>query len=458
MTPAHVAVIDVGKTNVKLALVNLATQGEVAVVTRPNAVQPGPPYPHFDVEGHWDFICDALAACHAAHRIDAISVTTHGACAVLLEADGALAAPVLDYEHGGPDDLRADYDAIRPDFALTGSPRLPGGLNLGAQLHWLFHRDPGLLARTAGIVTYPQYWGFRLTGALATDVTSLGCHTDLWCPDSGTPSPLVDALGIGGKLAAPRRPMDRLGPLSAAAAARTGLPRETPVVCGIHDSNASLYPHLIRRDAPFAVVSTGTWVIALAVGGAETPLDPARDTLVNVAATGQPVRSARFMGGRSFDLLSQGQHVAPTDADQDAVLTQGVMLLPSVVTGSGPFPDRAARWIDTAPPVGSGQRAAAIGFHLALMTASCLDLIGARGPTVVEGAFTRNAAFLRMLAAVTGRTVITTASQTGTSLGAAMLAGDGQDHRAASGDTPVHPPKGGIWSAYAAAWRSHLSR
>ncbi|MFZ3582765.1 FGGY-family carbohydrate kinase [Loktanella sp. DJP18] len=451
MTPRHVAVIDIGKTNAKLALVDLATEAEIAVVTRANTPRAGPPYPHFDVEGHWNFILDALAGFHADHGVDAISVTTHGACAVLLDADGDLAAPVLDYEHDGPDKVAAAYDAIRPDFAMTGSPRLPGGLNLGAQLHWLFDRDPSLLARTASIVTYPQYWGFRLTGALATDVTSLGCHTDLWCPDSGTVSPLVATLGIRGKLAPPRHPMDRLGKLTPAVAARTGLPAKTSVACGIHDSNASLFPHLIRREAPFAVVSTGTWVIALAVGGADVKLDAARDTLMNVAATGQAVRSARFMGGRSYDLLTAGRHVDPSLAEMEAVVARRIMLLPSVVAGSGPFPHAGARWINDEPAEGTGLRAAAVGFHLALMTQTCLSLIGARGPTVVEGAFSRNTAFLTMLAAASGRDVIATASSTGTSLGAALLLSDGRAPHPAP--QAIVTPPGTAWAEYAAQWQ-----
>ena len=47
MTPRHVAVIDIGKTNVKLALVDMGELSEIAVVTRPNVVRDGPPYPHF---------------------------------------------------------------------------------------------------------------------------------------------------------------------------------------------------------------------------------------------------------------------------------------------------------------------------------------------------------------------------------------------------------------------------
>ncbi|MEN8889078.1 MAG: hypothetical protein ABF243_09415 [Celeribacter marinus] len=97
--------------------------------------------------------------------------------------------------------MAAAYDEIRPDFAQTRSPRLPADLIVGAQLYWLFNRDPDLLDRTTHIVTYPQYWGFRLTGTFATDVTSLGCHTDLWQPCEGLFSDLVDRLNIRAKLA-----------------------------------------------------------------------------------------------------------------------------------------------------------------------------------------------------------------------------------------------------------------
>ncbi len=454
MTIRHVAVIDIGKTNAKLALVDLQTQLEIAVVTRANTVLPGPPYPHFDEEGHWKFLLQNLTDFQNTHGIDAISVTTHGACAVLLDAQGSLATPVLDYEYHGPDDMRVAYDIIRPAFELTGSPALPGGLNLGAQLHWLFANDPSLYARTAHIVTYPQYWGFRLTGQTATDMTSLGCHTDLWCPQASCFSSLVDDLRIRDRIALPRKATDRLGQLSPALAAQTGLSRQTPVACGIHDSNASLYPHLISRPAPFSVVSTGTWIVAMGVAGDDVVLDPARDTLINVDARGAPVRSARLMGGRTYDILTKGVDIAPSIAEQEAVLHAGTMLIPSVVRGSGPFPDSDAYWIGEEPPTGSPARAAAIGFHLALMTAYSLSLIGARGPTVVEGAFSRNAPFLNMLAAATDRPVIATASTTGTSLGAALLFSDGVTTAAPPNDRTIMPDQRSFWQSYAKSWKT----
>ncbi len=446
----HIAVIDIGKTNAKLALVEAATLREIAVVTRPNRVLPGPPWPHFDLDGHWEFFLHHLAAFQADHGVDAVSVTTHGASAVLLAADGRLAAPMLDYEHTGPDDLAADYDAIRPDFTETGSARLQMGLNLGAQLHWQFATDPGLAARVAHVLTYPQYWGWRLTGAMATDVTSLGCHTDLWNPWQGEFSALVERLGLTGKIAPDRRSAEVLGTLRPEIAAATGLAPETPVACGIHDSNASLYPYLRGLRAPFSVVSTGTWVVAMAVGGEPPPLDPARDVLVNVNALGQPVPSARFMGGREFEMIRTGLTTAPDAADRAAVLQRGVMILPAVEPGSGPFPGQVMRW--TAPAETDGQRMVALSFYLALMTDTCLRLIGARGPAIVEGPFARNPDYLAMLAALRPEGLRIAASATGTSVGAALLLMPEVAPPATSA-VPV-PADAAALRAYAARWQA----
>ncbi|WP_096787808.1 FGGY-family carbohydrate kinase [Rhodobacter sp. CZR27] len=417
-TVTRVAVIDIGKTNAKLALVEGDTLREVAVVSRPNTVRPGPPWPHFDLEGHWEFLLHHLAAFHAAHGVDAISVTTHGASVVLLDASGGLAAPMLDYENPGPDALAAGYDAIRPPFAETGSPRLPMGLNVGAQLFWLFETQPGLRTAVAHVLTYPQYWGFRLTGELASDVTSLGCHTDLWNPWEGRLSSLVDRLGLADRIAPVRRSGDVLGTLRGDLAARTGLRRGTPVAVGIHDSNASLHPYVLGRQSPFAVVSTGTWVVAMAIGGAATRLDPARDVLVNVNAFGAPVPSARFMGGREYEVIRAGSTAVPSDADRRAALSRRVAILPSVEPGSGPFPGRRMRWTDA--PATEGERLVALSWYLALMTGTCLDLVGARGPVIVEGPFGGNPDYLDMLASCVGAVEVAT-SATGTSAGAALL-------------------------------------
>lgn len=453
----HVAVIDIGKTNAKLALVRLSDLSEVAVVTRPNRVLPGPPYPHFDVEGHWAFLLDGLARFHSDHGISAITITTHGAAGALIGADGSLAAPILDYEHTGPDETADAYDAIRPPFAETGSPRLAMGLNLGAQLHWQLARDPALRDRVSSIVTYPQFWAHRLTGILATDVTSLGCHTDLWNPHAGTFSSLPDNLGIAAKFAPPRKPGDVLGPILPDIAARTGLPPGTPVSCGIHDSNASLLAHLVAMKPPFSVVSTGTWVIAMAVGGKRVTLDRALDTLVNVNAFGAAVPSARFMGGREYDMATGGAAVEPGIAEMRNVLSLSSMLLPAVVPETGPFAGAQSRWVGEEPASGSGERSAAVGFYLALVTARCLDLIGHDGQVIVEGPFARNAAYLSMLGVAAASPVLPMAGTTGTSQGAALLVRSAARPEPRPAPHPLPDPElGPLLSSYAKAWADRV--
>lgn len=449
----HIAVIDIGKTNAKLAIVDLHNLSEIDVMTRPNRVLPGPPWPHFDTEGHWQFLLQGLREFNKRYGIDGISITTHGACAALLGQDGALVAPILDYEYDGPDQCTADYDRLRAPFVETGSPRLPGGLNIGAQLYWQFHTDPSLRDRVKRIVTYPQYWAHRLTGVAAIDVTSIGCHSDLWNPVDRKPSSLVDKLGIAKKLAPVHASTDILGPILPAVALATGLDPDTAVVCGIHDSNASLYPHILTQKQPFSVVSTGTWVIAMSVTDSPPELDPTRDSLMNVNALGAPVPSARFMGGREFELIQQNAAAVATAQDVKQVLAESLMLLPAVVGGCGPFQNHKMSWRPQQPSPASGQREVALSFYLALVTAECLKITGSQGPIVVEGPFARNQTYQDMLRAVTGQPLIVSASSTGTSIGAALLFG------ATSSPAPEVMPDQNLpddteqMRAYAAKWR-----
>ncbi|PDS59153.1 carbohydrate kinase [Rhizobium anhuiense] len=434
----RIAVLDIGKTNAKVVVLDSETGAEIAVLKRPNIAIKTGLYPHYDIETLWSFALDALKSLAREPGFDAISITTHGASAALFARDGALAMPVIDYEHEYPQEIRDAYTALRPSFDETFSPRLAMGLNVGAQLHYQKTAFPEEFARVATILTYAQYWTARLTGIAANELTSLGCHTDLWNPRAGSYSSLVDRLGIRDLMAPIRSAFDALGPVLPEIAAELGLAAPVPVYCGIHDSNASLLPHLVHREAPFAVVSTGTWVINFGVGGDLDHLDPNRDALANVDAYGRAVPSSRFMGGREFEILSA--EIGPVDekAVQAAigpVIDKGMMLLPNIAAGSGPFPGKASRWIG-AEEASREQRYATACLYLALMTDACLGLIGAKGPVIVEGPFALNGTYLKLLAALTGREVMALPGSTGTSQGAALLTGI----RPASGAETHIPP------------------
>lgn len=404
-------VLDVGKTLAKLSL--WSSGGElIERRVRPNERIKAGSYVALDTAGIEGWAVEVLRYFATLADVGAIVPVGHGAGAAIIR-DDRLACPPLDYEEAIPPALRAAYDAERDPFARTGSPALPDGLNLGAQLFRLDAMEPALTKGTQ-IVPWTQYWSWLLSGVAASEVTSLGCHTDLWNPLAGTPSELAERRGWARRLAPVRAASDILGTLRPEWVFRTGLPADTEVHCGLHDSNAAL---LAARgfaeiaDHESTVLSTGTWFVAMrspkdAASVDTRGLDETRDCLINVDAYGKPIPSARFMGGREIETLigldTRQSDIAP---DQPALLaalpealTGGAMALPSFAPGFGPFPRGRGRWI--AKPANHATRRAAVSLYAALVTDTSLELIGTRERLLIEGRFAEGQIFVRALAAL----------------------------------------------------------
>lgn len=404
-------ILDVGKTLAKLSL----WSPDGALVerrVRANVRVEAGTYIALDAAGIEAWTAETLRDFAKLADVGAIVPVGHGAAAAIIRGD-RLACPPLDYEDAMPAGLRAAYDAGRDMFSATGSPSLPDGLNLGAQLFRLEALDPDL-AHGTQILPWAQYWGWLLSGVAASEVTSLGCHTDLWNPLAGAPSQLAERRGWAQRLAPLHRAGDVLGTLTPAWVRRTGLPADTEVHCGLHDSNAAL---LAARgfaeiaDHESTVLSTGTWFVAMrspkdAASMDASRLDEGRDCLINVDASGKPIPSARFMGGREIETLigldTRRIDIAP---DQPAllaalphVLASGAMVLPTFAPGFGPFPRGRGRWI--ARPDDHAARRAAVSLYAALVADASLDLIGTKERLLVEGRFADGQVFVRALAAL----------------------------------------------------------
>ncbi len=417
-----VAALDIGKTNIKVLGFERGLN-IVAELSRANRALPaGPrfPYLHLDTDGAWAFLIDALSDIAAKVRIDAISITTHGAAGVLVDEAGAVLAP-LDYEWEGLEADAEAYSRLRPPFAQTLSPNLQRGLNLGRQLFHFFRHYPAEAALATAFLTYPQYWAWRLTGMMASETTSLGCHTDLWRPREADFSTLVESQGWRKLFPPLRRAWERLGCVRPGVADATGLRRDVQVLCGAHDSNAALVPYLATRSDPFTVISTGTWVVIMAVGGTGA-LDPAADMLANVDVRGKPIPCARFMGGREFATLAGADPPPVSVSDVAALVAAGTFAAPSFSEQGGPFAGRIGRIEGPAPSDGAGHGALAT-LYCALVTAYLVERLQAPGDLIVEGGFARAPAFAGVLAALMpGRRVLEAASASGAAEGAALLA------------------------------------
>jgi L-fuculokinase len=450
------AILDIGKTNVKLVL--LDDDGAViGEARRANTILDGGPYPHHDTEGIRGWLLAALRGFSSQARITAIVPVTHGATAALVD-DKGLVLPVPDYEYALPGG-GAHYDAVRPGFDSTLSPALPAGLNLGRQLHWLATAYPADFARARHILMYPQYWAWLLSGVAASEVTSLGCHTDLWQPGRRQYSQLVEKMGWRAQFPAMRKAWDILGTIKPSLARQTGVPEDCVIVCGIHDSNASLLRHLpgvggTAAAEPRTVLSTGTWVIAAALGRPAEGLKEAADMLANVNALGDPVACMRFMGGREFAGLAGEAPVTCTQDDIARVIEQGTLAVPAFASG-GPFAAHAGV-IDGPAPQTKRERYALATLYCALMSDYCLDMLGAgTGPVIVEGSFTGNPHFAPLLAALRPEQPVQVSSDTsGTTCGGWLLRHWGRQPGGANVAAAPQAPAGLL--PYRTRWRATL--
>jgi L-fuculokinase len=165
-------VIDIGKTNAKLTLID-ADGITIAEQRCANTILDDGPYPHHDTERLWAWMLATFRTFAGLAKVGAIVPVTHGATAALVDEYG-LVLPVLDYESKLPEQINEAYAKARPPFSETYSPKLPAGLNLGRQLAWQADLFKAGFGRAAFILMYPQYWAWRLSGVAASEVTSLG--------------------------------------------------------------------------------------------------------------------------------------------------------------------------------------------------------------------------------------------------------------------------------------------
>ena len=438
-TPGATLVLDVGKSNAKLALID--SRGDVlrscAVA---NASEQSDEFGvlALGIGRLESWLLEAVPPLLQGGVPDRIVATTHGAAFCALGTDG-LVLPAIDYEWDGYGDTTAAFDASLANFGHHGTPLLGQGLNAGRQIDYAIRRWPDLAARIRYWVPYAQYWSWWLSGVACTEVSSLGCHTGLWSPDRNRFSDWAVARGVARRFAPMRAAWDVIGELRPGLAELWGLPAGVEIVAGVHDSNACLARYLPEYPSA-TIVSTGTWCVAMSPGADTSRLTPERDELVNVAVDGRPVPTARFMGGREFAQLSEGCDPGASTIDAlREVLEAGWMALPSFATGSGPMPDRRGQILRHGNVVGDGVSAVPVRLRAALAALYCADVtmlliedlsppeslpIGAPPAVILEGPLAGNPAYLAaMAAALHPRSLLQSVDALeGTARGAWMLA------------------------------------
>ncbi|HEY2720986.1 MAG TPA: FGGY family carbohydrate kinase [Chitinophagaceae bacterium] len=233
--------------------------------------------------------------------VKAINFSGYGASFAYIDKTGRTIAPLYNYLKPYPEYLKKRfYDQYGGESKIakeTASPVL-GSLNSGMQLYRLKYEQPQVYQHLKYALHLPQYLSFIVSGKPATDVSSVGCHTNLWDFQKHSYHKWVYAEELYRKFA----PLHHGDKITTAWIGRNRI--RTGI--GLHDSSAALIPYLAVFREPFILLSTGTWNISLNPFNHKelTYEELKQDCLCYLTYEGRPVKASRFFAG-----YEHGQHM-----------------------------------------------------------------------------------------------------------------------------------------------------
>jgi len=299
-TVSVIAIFDIGKTNKKFFLIDeyYKIVLERTANFKETVDDDGDPCEDIDLLTNW--IKQSLEDILLLKKFDikALNFSTYGASFVHIDHDGKVAAPLCNYLKAFPDDLKdefyAKYGGESAVSRETASPVL-GNLNSGMQLYRIKYRKPELFKNLKYSLHLPQYLTYLVTGKYYSDITGIGCHTQLWDFVKNDYHTWVYKEGID-KILAPIFPSDNSMTVVHGE-------HEFQVGGGLHDSSSALIPYLASFSEPFILISTGTWCISLNPFN-NNPLtadELNKDCLCYMEYHGRPVKASRLFAGNEHE-------------------------------------------------------------------------------------------------------------------------------------------------------------
>lgn len=295
-----IAVFDIGKTNKKLLLFDeqLKIVFEHADQFVESKDEDG--FPCDDLEKLNNFVFESLRTVLSKSQFElkGLNFTAYGASFVYIDESGKPLSPLYNYLKPYPEELLEQFYSAyggKTEFAKeTASPVL-GSLNSGMQLYRIKYERNDLLKQIRYALHLPQYLSFLISGKSCSDITSIGCHTNLWDFRKNNYHYWLENEGLIDKLA-PILPSDTV--------LKTNFEGHSfDVGIGLHDSSAALIPYLVNFKEPFLLISTGTWCISLNPFNASplSTFELESDCLCYLHYEGKPVKASRLFAGNEHE-------------------------------------------------------------------------------------------------------------------------------------------------------------
>ena len=296
-----VAIFDIGKTNKKVFLFNENYQIVWEKTVNLEETVDEDDFPCENIIELKNWIVYRLVEIEGLkeYTLKAINFSTYGASFVYVDEEGNILTPLYNYLKSYPEVLRREFYAkYKGDekFAVkTASPVL-GSLNSGMQIYRLKKENPALFDKVKYCLHLPQYLSSLFTGKYLTDITSIGCHTNLWNFKKMKYHKWLKKEAV----------LDKIPPIhDAEDVVKTA--NDVAVGGGLHDSSSAIIPYIINFTEPFVLLSTGTWSISLNPFN-NKPLtfeELQHDCLCYLQYKQKPVKAARLFSGNEHEVQTK---------------------------------------------------------------------------------------------------------------------------------------------------------
>ncbi len=424
-----IAIFDIGKTNKKFFLLDESYKilSEISQQFPEIKDEDGDVCEDIHALGQWVVQSLSAALKQDEYSIKAINFSTYGASFVFIDEKGNIQAPLYNYLKPYPEALKKQfydtYGAQETIACETASPVLES-LNSGMQVYRLKHTNEQAYLNTKFALHLPQYISYLVTKQPFTDITSIGCHTQLWDFEKNDYHRWVKAEGLDKKMA----------PLFSSGETVDAVFDEHTLISGIglHDSSAALIPYLANFSEPFILISTGTWCISLNPFNA-APLtieELKKDCLCYMEYHGKPVKAARLFAG--YEHEKQAKRLADHFDKPEEHFTQvafDVSLLERPSFAAGPSHVQAGTHVSAfAERELSSFPSYEAAYHQFIYDIICqqyasTSLIMDENTTriFVDGGFSKNQVYMNLLAlAFPGKEVFAASVSQATAIGAAL--------------------------------------
>ena len=411
-----IVIFDVGKTNKKLFLFDEQYRIIFERTARFTETTDEDGDPCENLESLRLSVFDSLREVFKMKDIEvkAINFSTYGASLVYINEDGNPLTPLYNYLKTYPESLKQKFYKKyggEAAFSVQSASPVLGSLNSGMQLYRLKEERPEVYASMKYALHLPQYMSYLLSGTACSDITSIGCHTNLWDFTTNSYHRWVKEEGILEKLA-PLMPSNEVMP-----AVFPG--NNYHIGTGLHDSSAALIPYLVSFHEPFILISTGTWCISFNPFN-ESPLtaeELEQDCLCYMTFQGKPIKASRLFAG--YEHEQQVKRISD-HFSQPAMRYRSLDYDPSIaLKPAGNFADR--HLVDFADDVAAYHQ---LMYDIAIQQQHSTGLV-VKGTKVrrifVDGGFSKNVIYMNMLAMLFPEIEIYAASMAqATAMGAAL--------------------------------------